>query len=324
MASLITLLFQGEVTTAGPLGDEEAREVAHAAFPLSPPRDATGRVDFRAWKIAPLTSGRTLISTILNRGDVDEYDRPVLRAIGCLLEQREMQGPLRDLTAVWQALEGCRPESGDLAAELGGLESRAAEQSIHSSPEAYALFRVELERSGDFHSRVAAALIEETTELYLGDLSRGLDLLRPALGLLPLERLHQLHMAIGTELSDYREPVLGLAGVAPDSWHRVGVLSRLLGRSKDLQSAAAVDFESGKAFGFSSNGPRALTQAIADPLPWPGGRQERERYRILLQCLDGSDEGNRPSPFEVVPELEDMRQAVQRLEKLSTDLAKWP
>ena len=56
-------------------------------------------------------------------------------------------------------------------------------------------------------------------------------------------------MAIGSELSDYREPVLGLAGAAPDSWHRVGVLSRLLGRSKDLQSAAAVDFESGKAFG---------------------------------------------------------------------------
>ena len=324
MASLITLLFQGEVKAAGALAADEEREVAHAAFPLSPQRDATGREDFQAWKIAPLSSGRTLISTIVNRGDVDEYDRPVLRAIGCLLEAGEMRGALRDPTAVWEALLDCRPEDGDLEAGLAGLDRRAADLSIHSSPEAYALFRAELERSGDFHARVAAALVEGTAELYLGDPSRALDLLRPALGLLPLERLRKLHMAIGAELSDYREPVLGLAGEAPESWRGGGVLSGLFGRKKDEQSDAAVDFASQRAFGFRSKGPRGLARAIADPLPWPGGRQERERYRILLQCLDGGEDGGARSPFDLVPELAELRQAIQRLEKLSSELAKWP
>ncbi len=320
MATLITLGFQGKVTATGGLSADEEREAAHAAFPLSPARDSTVHEDFRAWKIAPLSSGRALVSTVMNRGDVDEYDRPVLRAVGCVLETREMLGPWRDLAAVWEALgeEGLELDAGSEA-----LEQRVGELSIHTSTESFARFRSELEHSGPFHARVAAALREETADLYFG-VTQPPEPLRYGLGLLPIASLQRLHLAIGCELTDYREPAIGLAGLAPDSWQGGGVLSSLFGRKDDDRSAAAVDFEQREAFGFRSKGPRAVADAIVDARPWPAGIDEHERYRILLQCLDAREAGEARSPFDAVPELEAMRQAVGRLEELSSELSKWP
>lgn len=318
MGSVITLLFQGEVRASPPLAAADEREALHAAFPLSPPRDALSREDFRAWKMAPLSSGRLLLTTILNRGDVDDYDRPVLRAHGCLLESGEMTGALRDPTAIFEALESCEVEQG-----FEALARRVEALSIHSAPEAFALFRAALERAGAFHARAAAALGEETADLYVGDPGSALDLLRPALGLLPRRRLHRLHLAIGAEASDYREPLLALAGGAPDSWREGGLLSGLFGRKKDERSAVAVDFESREVFGKRADGPAALAAAVADGRPWPGIPDARDRYRVLLECLDAAADGNPLTPFEVVAELEEMRRTVRRIEKLSSDLARW-
>ncbi len=80
MTTLFTLTFQGELTAAGPLSPEEAREAARSAFPMSPPRDAALKPGFRAFKMAPLESGRLLFATVENQDDRDGYDRPVLRA----------------------------------------------------------------------------------------------------------------------------------------------------------------------------------------------------------------------------------------------------
>ena len=320
MGTLFTLQFQGEVTAEGPLAADEEREVVRSAFLTSPPRDASTREGFRAWKIAPLSSGRALISTIAHTGERDGYGRPILRATGCLLELREMAGATRDLTAVWEALA-----DGEIEGGFEQLERRAAAQSIHTSAEAFALFRAELGSSAEFHARLAAALLEETADLYLGNVDRALDLLRPALGLLPLPRLHRLHLAIGGERSDYREPVLGLPGGVPESWRSEGVLSGLFGRKKEERSAAAADFETREVFGVRSHGPLAVARAIADPEPWPGGLHEAERYRVLLQCLDapGPDGGAR-SPFEVVPELARLQQALRRIEELAKEMTRWP
>ncbi len=318
MATLISLVFQGEVAAAGDLAAEEEREAVHAAFPLSPPRDAAVRDGFRAWKIAPLASGRALVSTVTNRGDVDGYGRPVLRAAGCLLAAEEMAGAARDLTALWEALETCDPADG-----VEALEARVAALSIHSAPEAFALFEAEIERDGAFYARAAAALAGETADLYLGEVERGLDLLRPVLGLLPRRCLHGLHLAIGVEPADVREPILGLAGDAPDSWREGGRLGGLFGRRKEPRSAAAVDFERQEVYGVRSEGPVALAEAIAGERPWPGGLEARERYRVLLQCLDAAEEGETLTPFDVVPRLEELRRAVRRIEKLSAELARW-
>ncbi len=329
MATLITLLFQGEVETGGgaPLSSDEAREVVHAAFPMSPPRDATARDDFRAFKMVPLTSGRLLLSTVVNRGENDEYGRPVLRANGCLLAPSEMTGALRDPTAIWAALGhpgGGHTEHGP-GTDEEAFNRRVEASSIHSSPEAFALFSAELERAGTFHARAAAVLGEESADLYLGDVDRALDLLRPTFGLLSLARLERLHLAIGADPTGDREPVLGLAGGAPASLpparlrrHGIGgLLGGLFGGKNDDQIAAA-DFETQETFGTHDEGPVALAEAIADPSPWPLGLAGRDRYRVLLQCADAGT-----TPFDLVPELDDLRRSVQRLEQLSEALGRW-
>ncbi len=313
MANLRTLPFQGEVEAQAPLATDDEREVVHVAFPLTPPRDATTRTDFRAWKVVPLTSGRLLFSSIVNRGDQDGYGRPVLRANGCVLAAEELTGGLRDPAAVWEALEDL-----DLGQGFEAFARRVEALSIHSDPEAFARFRAELERAGAFHARAAAALGKDTADLYLGDTGRALDLLRPALGLLPLARLAHLHLAIGAEPSDHREPLLGLAGFAPEEWREGGLLSGLFGRKKDDRSDAAADFETREVFGVRGDGPAALAEAIADPQPWPAGLDGHDRYRVLLECLDADKQ-----PFEVVPELEELRQAVRRIERLSKELSRW-
>ena len=325
MATLVTLLFQGKVGGSGttPLSADEQREVVHAAFPTSPPRDATAREDFRAFKLVPLTSGRLLLSTVVNHGEQDEYGRPVLRANGCLLTPGEMTGALRDPTAIWEALESQGPE-GDFETFVRRIE----DSSIHASPEAFALFSAELERAPTFHARAAAVLAEETADLYLGDTGRALDLLRPTFGLLPLRRLARLHLAIGADASGDREPVLGLAGGAPASLPPArlrrdglgGLLGGLFGGKKDDQSGAAADFEAQETFGTHDQGPVALAEAIVDSRPWPLGLDGRDRYRVLLECADS---GGATTPFDALPELDDLRRSVRRIEELSEDLGRW-
>ncbi len=309
MTTLLTLLFQGDVAAEQPLAPTDEREVVHSAFPMTPPRDATTREDFRAWKIVPLTSGRLLLSTVANRGDEDDYGRPVLRANGCLLASGEMAGALRDPTAIWQALDVAGQPM-----ELEAFMRRVEASSIHSSPEAFERFSTELGHDGAFHARAASVLGEETADLYFGDVAGALEMVQPTFGLLSRGRLERLHLSIGGEFSDAREPILGLPGGAPDDW-RGGLLSSLFGRKNDDMSAAAVDFETREIFGTRAEGPIALAEAIADPQPWPLGLDGSDRYRMLLDCLDAGK-----TPFDVVPKLEELRQTIERIGKLSKSL----
>ncbi|MEE8525774.1 MAG: hypothetical protein V3T72_17690 [Thermoanaerobaculia bacterium] len=311
MTTLFTLTFQGQVEAAGPLQADDERRVARAAFPLSPPRDAAVRDGYRAFKMAPLESGRVLLSAVANRGDRDRYQRPVLRAVGCVLEPAEMAAALRDPAAVWEALEGC-----EIGAGAEAFERRVSELSIHTAPAAFERFRSTLERSGAFHARLAAALDAEAVDLYLGSAAGAAEKLQPALGLLPLKRLRRLHLAIGGERSELREPVLGLIESAPESVRKGrGLLSGLFGK-KEAQEAVAVDFAGEEVFGSRPAGAIGLAAAIADQRPWPVALPELDRYQVLLECLDRGR-----SLFEILPELEELRRAVRRFEDLSEELA---
>jgi hypothetical protein len=312
MTTLFTLTFQGEVEADGRLQGDEGREAARAAFPLSPPRDAAVRDGYRALKMAPLKSGRVLLSAVTNRGDRDTYQRPVLRAVGCILEPAEMEGAWRDPAAVWEALA-----EGEIDAGGAAFERRVVELSIHTAAAAFERFRDVLERSGAFYARLAAALEAETVDLYTGSTAAAAELLQPAFGLLPRTRLSRLHLAIGGERADAREPILALAETAPESVKKGrGLLSGLLGRRQEEQSAVAVDFEDEEVYGSRSDGPKALAAAIADRRPWPVALPELDRYELLLECLDDG----RPL-FEALPELDELRRAVHRLEDLSRELA---
>ena len=312
MTHLLTLTFQGEVRASGPLSSEDEREVARAAFPLAPPRDATVREGYRAYKMAPLASGRVLLSAISNRGDVDSYDRPVLRAIGCLLEAEELAGALRDPAAVWQVLADFEIDTG-----TGVFEQRVAELSIHVSQPAFEQFRARLGRSRLFYPQLAAALDAEAVDLYFGSAGDPPRQLQPVLGLLSRKQLSRLHLVIGGEPSELREPLLGLTESAPASARKGrGLLSGLFGK-KDDQPAVAVDFESEDVFGSRAEGPVGLTDAIVDQQPWPVALPDLDRYQVMLECLD---QGR--SLFEVLPELDELRQAIKRLEALSKELAR--
>ncbi len=310
MTTLLEMTFQGETRAVGPLDPAEEREVGRAAFPLAPPRDATERDDFIAFKMAPLPSGRVLLSAIHNRGDRDAYDRPVLRANGCVLQAADLTGALRDPAAVWRTLEDFDADRGS-----GDFERRVAELSIHASEPAFERFREALARSWDFQARLAAVLGSKSLDLYLGAPSAAApELLQPAFGLLSTSRLCQLELAIGGEISEVREAMLGLPAEAPPSVGKGrGMLSRFVGRKQDDDSAdVAVDFRNEKVYGSRSKGPVELARAITDPEPWPVAMPTRDRYQVLLECLDSGR-----SLFDVLPELDALRRAIQRLEKLS-------
>jgi hypothetical protein len=312
MTTLFTLTFQGEIEAGGRLQADAAREVARAAFPLSPPRDAAVRDGYRAFKMAPLQSGRVLLSVVSNRGDRDRYQRPVLAAVGCVLEAAAMAGATRDPVAVWEALEDC-----DIAAGADAFERRVAERSIHTATAAFERFRAVLERSGPFYARLAAAFGADAADLYVSSPAAAPEQLRPAFGLLPRSRLCRLHLAVGGESADVREPILTLPGPAPESVRKGrGLLSGLFGRGKEERTAVAADLEDEEVYGSRSDGPRALAAAIADRRPWPVALPELDRYQVLLECLDDGR-----SLFEALPELEELRRAVRRLEELSRELA---
>lgn len=316
MATLFTLTFQGQVEIQGAANGDEEQEISRQAFPLTLPRDAAVREGFRAWKVAPLTSGRLLVSVVANRGDKDSYGRPVLSARGTLLAEEELAGPARDLSAVWSVLEGERVvEHATLLHQVELLSTQCAE-------EAFAQVQRELTQAGPFFARFAGALRDaKEVDLYLGHADQTPKLLQPAFALLPLSVLKGLHLAIGSEVSEYREPILGLAGSAPEA-EKKGFLGGLF--KKDSQDGGVVvDFPRQEVREGETEGPQGLVRAIADPQPWPDGLHGIERYRVLLSRLDAADGGRPKTLFETRPGLEELRQAIRRLEALDKELEQW-
>ena len=314
MATLFTLTFQGQVETTGPASDDEERGITRHAFPLNPPRDAAVRDGFRAFKCAPLGSGRLLVSVVSNRGDRDKYDRPVLRALGVLLAPEEIRGPMRDLCAVWDALEET-PESGEQ------LTSRVEALSMGASEEAYGEVREALQDRGDFYADLADALEHESVDLFAGHLEDGNHFLRPLFALLPTGRLRKLHLAIGSDAGEYREPILCLPGIAPEPEEK-GFLGGLFGKNKGPEGVIA-DLPRGDLQGHRGEGPRSLVRSIVDPRPWPDGSEGLERYRVLMQCVDATEFGGPKDPFEASTELAALRQTIRDLEALSEELTDW-
>lgn len=314
MPTLFTLTFQGTLEPAAAVPEPEAREISRHAFPLNPPRDAAVREGFRSYKLAPLSSGRLLASVVANRGDRDSYQRPVLRAHGALLDDTDLGGPARDLCAVWEALDQLPEEDAAFAHEL---ENR----SIASSEEAFGAFSETLARAPEFYAQLADALGEETVDLYSGGEPTTRDL-RAAMGLLPASRLARLHLALGAEDSEYREPLLGFTGQAPPEEEK-GFLGGLFGGKGKGESGVVVDLVGRRVRGHRGEGPRGLAHTLADSTPWPDGTGGLERYATLLRCLE-SPRSEPLTPFDAHPELARLRRAIADLEHLSEELSRWP
>ena len=321
MGYLFSLTFQGQTAATASLTTAEERELESQAFPSMPPRDAAARSDYRAFKTAPLHGGRLLVTTA-SPGERDNFNRPVLTARGCVLEAAELRGALRDLGAVWEALADF-----DASEEFSSFLSRVERRSICTAPNAFRLFQSSLRRASTFHARVAGALKQSKVDLYLGtqhSCAEAPDLIRPALGLLPLSRLSRLHLVLGAERSEYREGVLGLAEDAPPDL--ASDSKRLLGGLFGGRSGppVSVDLVGREVYGSRAAGPRWLAETIADEEPWPDGSADLGRYQMLLECLDTPElGGGAPTPFELRPKLDEMRRTIGRIESLSAEIARW-
>ena len=177
MTTLFTLTFQGERHRRRPPLRARRRGKRHAGLPdvAAAGRGAPARLP-RLQGRRPSRAAGCCSRRSRTGATSDGYDRPVLRATGCLLEAAEASGALRDPTAVWEALG-----DGDVAAGADAFERRVAALSIHTAPEAFALFRAELEHAGAFYARIADLLSEEPVDLYLED--AGLGPGTPAAGL---------------------------------------------------------------------------------------------------------------------------------------------
>lgn len=310
--TLYTLTFQGEPTADGAISSADLPTVLRASFPRLPPRDATMDREYRSFTVAPLEGRRLLVATGMNRGDVDRMGRPVLRANGCILEVRKSRGALRDLCALWTALEGWIP--GESMKDFLGA---VCDASPVTSVDRFAVLLDSLRRDPGQVAAVSAAVTAPRAVLHVG---RGplLDAVHAGLLLLPLGRLATLHMAMNADHDEMAEPHVVTRGPAPAPTPPApsGILGRFLpGRAQPPAPASVVHVELSRPPEPAPSG-RALVDAIVDPRPWPG-LGDTARLGVLLDVLDSPEvSGVARTPFDLVPELAELRRVVRSIEAL--------
>jgi hypothetical protein len=315
--ALLTLTFQGEPTVSGALDGEELRECQREAFPRSPRRDAATNADYRSFKLAPLRSGRLLLSTVCNRSETDVHGRAALRAMGCVIDRDAASGPARDLTAVWSSLTSWTP-----AISMDEFMTAVTKTSALENDQLFTDLHERFTADAPFYAAAASALTKRQVNLLLSPGEDVVHLLRPVLLLLPASRLFRLELATGSVDSDTREATLGFIGSNNNHGEESsgGLLGNLLRRRQG--GAASIDFRAKLVTG-ADEGPIDLVSAVIDTAAW-GHIPPRERFRLLLRTLDSQWVGGRQlTPFDLAPELDEMRRTVQRIEGLSKKLEGW-
>lgn len=320
MTALLSIRFQAEPQVYGRLQRDELSTLRREAFPRCPAPDAIGDPDWRSYKLVPLSTGRLALSVTMDCGDDDEFGRPVLRARACVLDRHSLCGAWRDPVAIWRALEELDPRAGQ-----AGLAAAVESRSVLASDTAFERLAAAYDRHGRFYGKAAQALGQPEVNLYLPRGRAAATRLRPALLLLPLSRLAELHLATGSGSSGDREEILGLEGGAPSDPRpqRRGLLGGWLSRGAAPQPTVQVDMVEGAVRGVRGPGPLHLARLAAEPEPWPG-LSPRQRFSLLLACMDGPARGEADtSPFDRVPELAAMRRLVGEVEAVSAELVAW-
>ena len=133
--------------------------------------------------------------------------------------------------------------------------------------------------------------------------------LRPSLLMLPAARLFRLELATGSTDSDTRENVIGVREHVDQAGNRRAPRqpARPAPRIRDTE----VDLRERTISG-AEDGPIDLVAALLDSPPWPG-LSERERFQVLLGCLDAPFVRGKPAtPFDLAASLDSMRKTVQQ------------
>jgi hypothetical protein len=304
MAVRFSCTFQGEPRASGPTDRELLKTIAREAFPQSPPAGAPSDAEYKSYKVAPCAHRQLLIAVTKNLGERDSFRRPVLTSVGCVLPVTAMDGPLRDLIALWRILDREDPPT-----TWHDFADAVSVESILTNDQAFARVAAALDERGSFYSRVASAIGSTAATIRI---QKGDDLLRalePAVAILPLGWIAKLHFASGSTEQTGREAVIATVesgGGENRSSSRWSWSAR--------REPVMVSFVDEDVRGLADDPLAAVAAAVVDPTPWPGFTL-RERYAIITQCIDAQIlAGCVRTPFEAAPELDHLRRVVRSIE----------
>lgn len=310
------LTFQGKIEPDGALDDRDAAQVQDHAFPCAHTAELEDTAR-RAFKIAPLDSGRLLV-VVLSSGHLDRFGRKTLRAEGCVADPRELRGSARDVAALWGALDAEHVE----AAESRFMEAVTSRSAVGSETSHTAMLE-HLRRAPDFAAAAAQALTGERVVLRCAaDPVEVLASLQPILLLLPLGRLAVLDLCTEARaLGDRHERVVGNTLPTAPLQERRRHIGEFL-RGEPPVDGVWVDLVDHRVLPGGDPGPKWLVDALVDPAPWPG-LTALERHQLLLSCLDAPQLSQQMmSPWDLSPDLARMRDAVARIESATQQIKK--
>ena len=312
MSALFSLSFQGEPEFLGAVGEAERRQVPLLAFPNRPSHEAIRSPGYRAFKVAPLSSGGLLLAAISNRGARDRFGRPVLSCTGYIADPGRLSGSFRDIGAVLKALAEWTPSEG-----MAEFEHRVERLSVMTDPAAFERMFGYLRSHPRFVANAAAALTRRESDLYFRRGESDLDELSTVLAILPLKYIKRLCLATGSVDGEGREPALGLIESSSPNSLAGGLLRRIGRLWRRGPNRPRVRFSSKTVEGIGESPLTPVVDAVLDPFDWPG-TDPQKRFGILLDCLNARGPGGKmKTPFESVRELEQMRRTVRRLEEFT-------
>jgi len=291
--------FQGEPTLHGEFRAEELRFIAREAFPAHPMTSLySQQVGYRL-----IGTGDGVVASRIAAGGRDKMNRPVLEARAVWLDAADLapDRATRDLFAVLEALSG--------PVEPSALEaSIRANSAFAGASDALA----GLQR----HPEVWAALAEGMAQPLDVHNVAGLEPpLRLPLLLLSRTEIGGLSLALGGMDRPGRERVL-VTPTSPPQPPSGGGLLDVFKRSPPPQTAWATLTPSVSSGLIARPCRLAVVEALVD-VAWPR-LSEAARLMVVLAVLDSRDApGPTQTPYALVPELEELRRALARIDAFS-------
>ena len=321
--------FQGQPEVGGHISQPDLDALRREAFPWSPPFDVTEDRQWRGYKLAPLPSGRLMISAAANLGASDHLGRPVLSAVGCAIDSRDLcEGPARDVGAVWRALDRFEGQLPALDALMGVIQ----EGSMLASDLRFEELQRRSRKFGTFMHRAIGLLSgDDPVDLVLPANEQARQHLQPILLLCPGAALLQMHLATGAVPSDRRERVQATPSRPPRSRAAVGReeqsggIGRWVRRSKPAPeprpSNGVVDFIDGYVSGAPAVDVGWLLDLLEMESTWPG-LAARDRFRMAMRAMDAVHP-SRSGAFSSIPELARLRQILDEIDTVERAIDDW-
>jgi hypothetical protein len=310
------LTFQEEIEPVeGTLRGQDSFRVKALAFPRRPSQQLLEDTSRRAFRVMPFDDERLLL-TVGFSGQLDRFERPALRVRGCIIEAYELQGPMRDLAAVWHALDSTEASAGpeEFQKAVSARSALVVEPALET-------MLTQVRENPSFASAAVLALTRPQVVLRCAaDSSRVLESLGPLLLLLPLSHVLRLELSTETHFDSGERVAGSTVSEPPRPERRRGLPALFLGQP--AVDRVWVDLIGRQIEGLDGRGPRWLVDELVNPAPWPG-LSVLDRHRIIQECLDAPvHRGYAITPWELSNELAGLSNVIARIDNVSRRLKK--